>query len=318
METENKQLDTSDVLQAFYETAPVEIQKTVDNDDLFTELHSTSVKSNLDSNDEEILKQEILFVLLGMQSIDAFRSNLEKQLVMEKIPFENMARELFDLFFAKIEKTIRENYIKILREEENLNRNSSKQNPPPNLPVAKEGQKIPTFSSKEEKVMSNVKFPMSKENVMTNDPKKLSEEISRASKFPRPQSPTAQASGGQAMPKESGGLERNFEGQNFMSKPSYVPPDHVELVRSMSQDDIFAGRPQPKPYAPPTRDFKYRDEKIGGVNVSQDTNKEEIEENIDRNELLRDIENPVKSEATGGTPRGDLYKGGDPYREPFE
>lgn len=288
MNTENKQLDTSDVLQEFYRIAPIEIQEVIDNDELFEKIHIIATGFQLDDADEEILKQEVLFILLGMQSLDAFRSNLEKQLEIDKLKFDNLSREIFDLFFEKNEKIIRENYLKVLKEEEQDRTGSSA---PSNLPVAGPNQKIPVFSS--------ATGTGNEQSMVYRGPNSLNQNRSEAQK------PLVQ-------PREKETLS-STKGE----KPAYVPPDHVEPVRGMSQEDVFENRPKPKPYVTPTRDFKYRDEKIGGVNVEKNTG-EEIEENIDRVELLHDIENPVKSEPTGGSVTRATYKGGDPYREHTE
>lgn len=256
-------MDEIKTLKEYFENSPKNIQEFVLSSDFDSKLQNMGVQFDLRPSKLIDLKNEVLFVLVGLEDRSDFLNNVTKNLELPKDLTGKIVTHIEQNIFNKFEKELNE-IEKIHRETEEKSGDNT--DVPTNLPVASANEKIPTFSAQ-------------KENVMTN-------------------------------PK--------FERQITQSRPTYIPPDYVEPIKSLSQEDIFANRPKPKAYIPPTRDYKYRDEKIGGVNVSHENSKDETEENIDRNELLRDIENPIKSEATGGTPRGDLYKGNDPYREPIE
>lgn len=234
-------------------------------------------KHGLNYEKIESVSEEITSVLYGATSISNFEQNLGSIVSLEKNKAANLVSEIKNEIFSKLEK-----FIKPISSKNLLDK---KTDIPQNLPVANEGQKIPTFSVKTENVMTNDKFQITK-----NETEKIVPSIQNQTPANRNQ-----------------------------PKPSYTPPSYVEPVKGMSQDDIFANRQnKPKPYVPPTRDFKYRDEKIGGVNIDLDKNNEEISENISREDLIKDIENPVRSAPSGGVAQKPAYKNNDPYREPIE
>lgn len=253
METETKQS-----LKEYFSCSTKKIQDFILSPSFETILENAGRDFDLRPSKLIDLKNETLFVLIGLEDRKDFEQNLTLNLELPKELTIKIANYIDTNVFAQFTEEL----VETERLHVEADKASSEAKPqlearppsevPSNLPVASNSQKIPEFYTRTER-----------------------------------------------------------------QKPTYTPPTYVEPVRGLSQEDIFANRPKAKPYVTPTRDFSYRDEKIGGVNVEKEAS-EEIAENIDRAELLNDIENPVKSEPTGGSVVRDSYKGSDPYREPTE
>lgn len=245
-----------EVLKEYFKNSPKKNQGFILSPGFNDNLQKIAQDFDLRPSKTADLKNEILFVLVGLEDRKDFQENLLENL--------DLPKELTLKISNFIEKNIFEEFTNELTEiSETLERQGEglteiDQTPsnqaPTNLPVGN-GQKIPTFSDEKS---AQIQIP--KKNI------------------------------------------------NILGKKEET------VKQGLSQEDIFIARPQTKPVLPPTR--AYRDEKIGGVNVEKET--EEIEENIDRAELLKDIENPVKSTPAGGFVERSQYKGSDPYREPTE
>jgi hypothetical protein len=270
-------------IKEYFDNSPKNIQTFLKSEDFQKLINETGVEFDLRPSKVIDLKNEILFVLVGLTERDGFLQSLNQNLDLPKELTGKIAQHIEQTIFSKFETELKE--VEMIHTE--VDREIETENVPINLPVQEEGEEIPVFSATE-KTMSNDKFQMIK----------TKEEI-----VPKTQYSTFK-------PNEIPVIK-------VQSKPQYQHPQSTPTVQGLSQDDITQNHPKPKPYVPPTRDFSYRDEKIGGVNIQKEESAE-IDENINREDLLKDIENPTKSEPSGGNLRQSSYKGTDPYREPLE
>jgi len=289
---QHKDIETE--LKTHLSKLPQTVQEFISTGNLKDTLDQVGLEFDLRPSKVIDLKNEILFVLVGLEERSNFLTNLQDNLGLPKELVGKIAEHIETNIFSKFDTE--------LKELENLQNEAEKgvsqpteDTVPQNLPVQTEGQEIPVFSN--EKTISNEKFQMAKNSEVSNNPEKISEESSQVGKSQIPTKPN----------------QASFK-QNI-NKPAYKHPQEVESARGLSQEDIVTNRQKPKPYVPPTRDFGYRDEKIGGVNIERSSQENTEDEHLDRAEVLNDIENPVKTKPSGETAEHSAYKGEDPYRE---
>lgn len=238
---------------------------------------------NLNLEQKSQLSKEVALRLLETTKKETFSKSLEKYLGTPLYQAEKIADDVEKRIVSKIKPAS----------------NSSPETPavpnervsevPANLPTQGINQKIPVFEQAAE---------ISKEYRVPNT--QNAEEIIK--------------------PQKNLNLLVNERSVQAESKPvNTFLERQTEAPRGLSQEDILQSRTnKTKQNISPTRAFaSYKDEKIGGVNIEKNK-EEEIEENINREDLLRDIENPVKTPSSGNTLSRDTYKGSDPYREPIE
>lgn len=270
-------MNEEETLKEYFKNSPQNIQNFLVSDTFKNLVDKVGIEFDLRPSKVIDLKNEIIFALVGLEGRGDFLQNLNQNLDLPKELTGKIATYIDQNIFKQF-KTELDQFEQLHKEAEET---ATEESVPINLPVQGEGEEIPTFSEVEN-VMSKSQYQMSK--------METEKTISKPNEIPV---------------------------IKVQSKPQYQHPQSTPTVQGLSQSDITQNRPKPKPYVPPTRDFSYRDEKIGGVNIQKEETVE-IEENINREDLLNDIENPTKTESSGGIPSRPSYKGGDPYREPIE
>ena len=284
---------TNEKTQEVFGALPEKVRQFIVSNESYEKLKEIRDKNKINEEQSGRLADLVGYLLMGMSSPGRLKSDIGMSLrvsndVATKLS-EEITKELFNPIRNDLEK------IRLNRAGKKGVSQPTEDTVPQNLPVQTEGQEIPVFSN--EKTISNEKFQMAKNSEVSNNPEKISEESSQVGKSQIPTKPN----------------QTSFK-QNI-NKPAYKHPQEVESARGLSQEDIVTNRQKPKPYVPPTRDFGYRDEKIGGVNIERSSQENTEDEHLDRAEVLNDIENPVKTKPSGETAEHSAYKGEDPYRE---
>lgn len=85
---------------------PEDLENLVKDDSLPAKIHSIAVENNLNETQEEVLRNETYFVLLGMERIGSFQKNLEEQMMAGTEKPRKIVGEIHSKIFKPVEITL--------------------------------------------------------------------------------------------------------------------------------------------------------------------------------------------------------------------